>query len=159
MCVAMICPWHPNYPIWKWQALDVSPYSFNSGVVSFMGNLAEKFMKSRWIPFIFHWDVIQEELHNVCVWNATILLMIFVVSYFIIALIGRWPNLWRRQVFLKTPFPHYFPYGSIWKPPNRNSVSSSGSDSKICTFKVTFPMGSVALFKLTSHFTGKSAKI
>jgi hypothetical protein len=73
-----------------------------------MGNMSEMFMKSIWIPFICHLDVIQEELHNMCVLIATNWLMIFVVSYFIIPIIGRWPNLQKRQVFLNTPFAHIF---------------------------------------------------
>jgi hypothetical protein len=46
-------------------------------------------------------------------------------------------------VFINNPFALYFTYGSLWKPPKSNVVPSSWSDSKVCTFKVTFPMGSV----------------
>jgi hypothetical protein len=35
-------------------------YCVSFGVESFMGNMSKKFMTSRWIPFIFTWDVVQE---------------------------------------------------------------------------------------------------
>jgi hypothetical protein len=46
-------------------------------VVRFMSIMSGKFMKIRWIPFISHFEDIQEEPPNMCVWNASILVLIF----------------------------------------------------------------------------------
>jgi hypothetical protein len=54
----------------------------------------------------------------------------------IMSLLGRWPNLQRREMFLNNHVSPYFLYGSICEPLNRSGVPSECSDSKICTFKV-----------------------
>jgi hypothetical protein len=41
-----------------------------------MGNISKKNIKSRFIPFVYHLEDIQEEPHNMCVQNATILVLI-----------------------------------------------------------------------------------
>jgi hypothetical protein len=45
-----------------------------------MGKMSEKFIMSRWIPFICNVDMIQEELPNMCVCNVTILVLKCVMS-------------------------------------------------------------------------------
>jgi hypothetical protein len=54
-----------------------------------MVKISGKFIKIRWIPFIFHLDMIKEEPLNMRVWNATILVLIFCV---LMLLQGRLPN-------------------------------------------------------------------
>jgi hypothetical protein len=46
-----------------------------------MGNMSENFIKSRWIPFIWYLEKIREEVHTLCVWNGTIVVLIF-LPYF-----------------------------------------------------------------------------
>jgi hypothetical protein len=48
----------------------------NLKVVLIMGKLSGKVKEKRWIPFIYHWAMIQENQPNSCVWNATILVII-----------------------------------------------------------------------------------
>jgi hypothetical protein len=45
-----------------------------------MGKLSEKFIQNRWILFIRPSIMIQEDQRNFCAWNATNLVMIFIVS-------------------------------------------------------------------------------
>jgi hypothetical protein len=45
-----------------------------------MGNMSEKFMISRCITLICNLDVIQEELPHMCVWKATIWVLILSLS-------------------------------------------------------------------------------
>jgi hypothetical protein len=54
-----------------------------------MGEMSEHFKNSRWTPFIYHLDDIQEESPYMCVWNATILVLIFLIIC---------PNLFARYV-------------------------------------------------------------
>jgi hypothetical protein len=49
-------------------------------VVRLTGKLSEKFIKSRWIFFIFPSPMIQEEPQNMYVWNTTILVLIFCIA-------------------------------------------------------------------------------
>jgi hypothetical protein len=54
-----------------------------------MGKLSGKFIKSRWIIFIPLSSMIHEEQRNMCVWNATILVLLLCV---LMILQGRLPN-------------------------------------------------------------------
>jgi hypothetical protein len=44
-----------------------------------MGNLAEIFILGRWIPAVCHLEEIEQEPPTMCVWNATILVLIFII--------------------------------------------------------------------------------
>jgi hypothetical protein len=56
----------------------INNHCINFGVVTFMGNMSESFIKSIWIPFICNLEEIQEEPSTLCVWNAAILVGIVV---------------------------------------------------------------------------------
>jgi hypothetical protein len=96
-----------------------------------MGNMSKKFINSRWIPCICHLEDIQEEPPDLCVLNATILVVI--LCCVIMLLLGKRPNLQRREVCLNN-FCCPFLNGSLWNPPKINYVSSDWRASKICTF-------------------------
>jgi hypothetical protein len=59
--------------------------------------MSKKFILSRWIPFIFHLEEIKEDPPCLCVWNGTILVLIF-LFFLITFLIGGWPILQTREV-------------------------------------------------------------
>jgi hypothetical protein len=42
--------------------------------------MSGNFLKSKWIPLICHLAIIQDDAREFCVWNATILMLIFCVS-------------------------------------------------------------------------------
>jgi hypothetical protein len=69
-----------------------------------MGNMYEKFIKSRWIPFIYHLEKIKEKPPKLCMWNVTILVLIVVCVPML--LLGRRPNLQRREVCRNNRFAH-----------------------------------------------------
>jgi hypothetical protein len=144
-------------PCRKLNSLDISLYCVNFGVLYIMCNMSDIFMKSRWIPFIRHWEMIQKEIPNMCVFGMP--LSCWWLCVVLMTVLGRWPNLQIIEVFLRNCVVTYFLYGYVWNPPKKKCVPSVWTDSKICTSKVTFPMGSVTLLKLTSDFTGKCAKI
>jgi hypothetical protein len=48
-------------------------------IVYFMGNMSKKVIKSRWITGICHLEDIQEEPPTLCVWNAAVLVLIFLI--------------------------------------------------------------------------------